>query len=691
MDWEDEEYGERRSDMEWEERGELDYERQLNLEKRRQDLQRQLALMDEEEEAAREKSDRKIKEVKKDKGEEQKLFIPVVHSKLHPEKSSVSPGDELSSVSSQSTPKKKKKKTEGELKKAKTKRKLSPSEKELKKRKSAKPVAESAETDIIDERRRKIPSELSPEAPKLPLARTQRQIEISEEEKPRGVKKKQSKIKTKDASGARSGTEAHTIPSDATVRRPQRSPPEKIIPRDKRSYSPEEQKAPVDKGRRRVALSSPEGSDSPALQYPREERSRGVTDSSDGSPRKSVGDIHVTVPHVEADYKLAGKGYDRRSRGQESPVISDRERELRPKTGKDVRRVEEERTPRRKVLASDQPPRSPSPAEIPLTGPITPPTEQRRQRSPPRGDRRGPQTPPGEPEFDNDGPKHVSNERAPPRRRGPYTPPHPTTPPVRGRTEKNREEFYEGRSKPVSHRDGMPRAKERDERDRYPKPRDEERGDEAPRGGRGHPIMDEELSRTRVRDEEPGRGRNRDDRQEDYHQRGRAKDDRADEFPRVRDREPERGEDHHRVGHEDPRSDEFSRRKPEGDDEFLRRRDERDDELSRVRNRDLEREDERQRRKDEHQRGRARDEPEEDFQRSRGRDVPRRQVEGGDERYWEAPRGERDFRDGQFAGRDKRRPDIPRQEFPDIRYFDYDCGLFLKQVFLSSFCELQVV
>ena len=50
-------------------------------------------------------------------------------------------------------------------------------------------------------------------------------------------------------------------------------------------------------------MSSPEGSDSPALQYAREERSRRVTDSSDGSPRKSVGDIHVTIPQVEVDYK----------------------------------------------------------------------------------------------------------------------------------------------------------------------------------------------------------------------------------------------------------------------------------------------------------------------------------------------------------------------------------------------------
>ena len=68
----------------------------------------------------------------------------------------------------------------------------------------------------------------------MPSARTQRQIEISGEEKPRGVKKKQSKIKTKDTSVVRTGAEARSIPSDAVVRRPQRSPPEKNVPRDKK-------------------------------------------------------------------------------------------------------------------------------------------------------------------------------------------------------------------------------------------------------------------------------------------------------------------------------------------------------------------------------------------------------------------------------------------------------------------------
>ena len=122
--WGDDDSEEERNEtLDWEERGELDFERQLNLEKRRQDLQRQLALMDEEE-AAREKAERKIREPKKDREEEAKPVVPVVHSKLHPEKSSVSPGDEFSPVSSQSTPKKKKKKVDGEAKKVKTKRKL---------------------------------------------------------------------------------------------------------------------------------------------------------------------------------------------------------------------------------------------------------------------------------------------------------------------------------------------------------------------------------------------------------------------------------------------------------------------------------------------------------------------------------------------------------------------------------------
>ncbi|KAJ7378011.1 hypothetical protein OS493_025327 [Desmophyllum pertusum] len=139
--------------MDWEERGEMDFERQLNLEKRRQDLQRQLALMDEEE-AARDKTERKVKDVKKERDEEPKLVIPVVHSKLHPEKSSVSPGDEFSPVSSQSTPKKKKKKLDGEPKKVKTKRKVSPTTKELKKRKGVKPVAEGLESGLMEERAR---------------------------------------------------------------------------------------------------------------------------------------------------------------------------------------------------------------------------------------------------------------------------------------------------------------------------------------------------------------------------------------------------------------------------------------------------------------------------------------------------------------------------------------------------------
>lgn len=667
-DWGDEEFDEGRSDLEWEERGELDFERQLNLEKRRQDLQRQLALMDEEE-AAREKAERKGKEIKKEKEEDHKPVIPVVHSKLHPEKSSISPRGEVSPVSSQSTPKKKKKKTEGESKKAKMKRKLSPSGKELKKRKSARPAAVGTESDTMEERTRK---ESSPETSNLMSSRTQRQIEISSEEKPRGIKKKQVKSKSKENRITKTAEEARAILLDPMTRRPQQSLPEENIQRDRRSYSPEEQRAHVEKVRRRAAVPSPEGSDSLASQNPRGERSRRVTDSSDSSPRKPVGDVQDTRPPVEVDYKMTAKGYDKRYRVQESPSTPE---SFRTTLGKETRHLDEERTARRKVVVDDQPPppRSPSPEDIPQPGPVTPPPEQRRHRTPPRGDRRGPQTPPGEPDFDNDLPKHVTNERVPPRRRGPYTPPPPpppppppTTPPVRSRTEKDRDEFYEGR--PVSYRDVGPRTKGRDERDtRHPKVRDEERDDDLSRGSRGHPAMEEDVPRNRMREEEPGRGRKRDDRQEDHHQRGRAKDDRADDFQRVRDREPERSDDHHRGRPEDPRADEFSRRKPEGDDEYYRRRDERDDDHSRARNRELEREDERQRRKDEHPRGRPRDDHEDEQQRPRDRgDVSRRQFEGGDERYWEAPRGERDSREGQFAGRDRRRPDIQRQEFPDI-------------------------
>lgn len=662
-DWGEEDYDEGRSDLDWEERGELDYERQLNLEKRRQDLQRQLALMDEEE-ALREKAERKVKEPKKEKGEEQKPVIPVVHSKLHPEKSSVSPGDEFSPVSSQSTPKKKKKKNDGESKKVKTKHKVSPLEKELKKRKSMKPTADGLEPDTAEERTRKV-SELSPEVSKLTAARIQQEMEVGGEDKLRGTKKKPLKTKVKEGHLSKSSEESRGISSEIPSRRPQQSSPVEEVPRDKKSYSPEEERAPFENVRRRTALSSPEGSDSPAL-YPRDDRNRMVTDSSDGSPRKPVRTVLAGGVPSAADYKMKAKGYDKRYREQESPSTPEHSRRT---VVKEPRQAEEGRAERRKNIVDEQPPHSPSPEDIHQRGPVTPPEEHRRHRSPPRGDKRGPQTPPGEPEFDDDGPRHVANDRGLPRRRGPYTPPPPATPPVRSRVEKSREEFYEGRSDSVPYRDEMPRTKERGEREtRYSKSRDEDRGDAVSRGGRGQPPIADDLPRNRGRDEELVRARNRDDRQDDYHQRGRPKDDRADDFHRVREREPERSDDHHRSRLEDPRGDEFSRRKPEGDDEYLRRRDERDDDHLRTRNREPEKEDERLRRReerhDEHQRGRV---TEDEMQRSRARDVPRRQFESVEERHWEAPRGDRESREIPYAERDRRRPDMPRQDFPDNR------------------------
>ena len=656
-DWGDDDYEEGRNELDWEERGELDFERQLILEKRRQDLQRQLALMDEEE-AARETAERKVKEPKKDREEEHKPAIPVVHSKLHPEKSSVSPGDEFSPVSSQSTPKKKKKKTDGELKKVKSKRKLSPSAKEFKKRKGVKATPEGLEGDAVEERTRKI-TELTPETSKMNIPREQSEFQVVVEDKSRAVKKKQLKTKLKESHVLKSSEDAYASPSDLSGRRTQRTIPAEEIPRDKRSFSPEEQRLPMEKVRRRTALSSPESPGSPAMRYSSEDRNRRVTDPSDGSPRKPVRDIHGAGPPRESDLKSKAKGYDKSYRTEDSPGTPEHGRRA---VVKDQRHVEEGRVERRKIVVDEPPQHSPSPEDIPSRGPITPPEEQRRRRTPPREDRRGPRTPPGEPEYDNDTLKHSTSERGLPRRRGPYTPPPPTTPPVRTRVEKKREEICEGRPESVPYREDLPRSKERGEREtRYPKPRIEEGGDELSRGGRSHPPTDEDFPKSRVRDVELGRGRHRDDRQEDFYQRGRPKDDRADEFHRPREHEPERS----RL--EDPRGDEFPRRKAEGDDEYLRRRDERDDDHLRGRNREPEKDDERQRRRDErsdeHQRGRVRDDHEDELQRPRGRDIPRRQFEG-DDRHWEG-RGDRDSREGQVADRDRRRTDIPRQDIHD--------------------------
>ena len=622
-----------------------------------------------EEDAAREKAERKVKDVKKDRDEELKPVIPVVHSKLHPEKSSVSPGDEFSPVSSQSTPKKKKKKAEGEAKKLKTKRKMSPSGKELKKRKGVKSVTEGLESGVMEERPPKM-SELSPERSKVTTVRTQPEFGATVEERSRVTKKKQVKSKQKESQLTKSSGDTYLSPSGPTGYEPPRSPPREEILRDKRSFSPEEQRAPVEKLRRRTALSSPEGSDSPAPRYPSESRTRRITDPSEGSPRKNVREVHIGDPAGEAEYKVKAKGYEKRYRAEGSPGTPEHGR--RAVEVKDTRHVEEGRTERRKKIVDEEPPHSPSPEDIPMRDPITPPEEQRRHRTPPpRGDRRGPQTPPGEPDFD-DASKQGTSDRAPPRRRGPYTPPPPVIHPVRTRDERNREEFQEGRSEPVPYRNEVsaPRSKERTERDtRYSRQRGDEGVDDLSRGGRSHPQADEDYPRSRVRDEELGRVRHRNDRQDDYHQRSRPKDDRADDFHRVRDREPERSDDHHRSRAEEPRGGEPPRRKPEADDEYLRRRDDRDDDHLRARNREVEKDDERSRRRDdrsdEHQRGRVRDEHEDEIQRPRGgRDFPRRPFEGGDERHWEG-RGERDAREVQFGDRDRRRPDMPRQDIPD--------------------------
>jgi hypothetical protein len=116
----------------WEEQGELDYDRQLELERRRQDLQRQLALMDEED-AAASTEETSWKGIEK---EEEQRKVPIVHSRLHPEPSATPPDD--GAVPQQTITKKKKKKkldSEGEGTKIKKKKEASPRKKDETKRK----------------------------------------------------------------------------------------------------------------------------------------------------------------------------------------------------------------------------------------------------------------------------------------------------------------------------------------------------------------------------------------------------------------------------------------------------------------------------------------------------------------------------------------------------------------------------
>ena len=642
-DWGYDEFEEERRDLDWEEQGELDYERQMMLEKRRQDLRRQLALMDEEE-AAIEKAERKVRDVKKEREDEPRA-VPVVHSKLHPDKASVSPGDEPSPVSSQSTPKKKKKKSNGEAKKLKLKRKSSPSSKESKKRKRGylPPEEFGEDTEAGNENLRRA-SDLTSEKLKVKGPQVQLNVEMEALVKPRVAKKKEMKAKAKESRSAKASENIiPSPPSEERVRVVPRTPPEQTLLREKWSYSPETERLPAERVRRRAVLSSPEGHDSPTVQPVSEDRARRVTTPFEDSSQKIPRDVR-DVANVQHSNK--GKIHDKRYGIEGSPGTP---------LAQVPRYFEEGKVEKRR-----KPPRSPSPEDISPRDAATSPEEHRRQRTPPQGDRRGPQTPPGEPDFDEEPVEHTADSRRDVRRRkGPYTPPPPPGEQIRPKVESSRD-FRESRSEPVRYReppDG-PRIKERDEREtRYQKPRSEDKLGDFPRGDREHPQLEDEYARNRTRD-----------RDEEYH-RGRPKDDRGDDSYRTRDREPERGSDHHRSRAEEFRGDEHQRRKADGSDEFFRRRDERDDDHLRGRNREPEKVDERQRRRedrpDEYQRNRGREEHDDDLQRSRVRDYPsRRQVEVSDDRYWDR-RGERESREPPYGDRDRRRQDLPRQDIPD--------------------------
>lgn len=138
----------------WEETGDLDFERQLELERRRQDLQRQLALMDEEDAAA---SSSEPEWKGKEKEEDQRK-IPIIHSKLHPNPSPSTPDAE---TPPQIVKKKKKKRLDGEGKKVKVKKDgASPRKKEEPKQKFCDTTVESGPTKQDTPVKKKKPIEL---------------------------------------------------------------------------------------------------------------------------------------------------------------------------------------------------------------------------------------------------------------------------------------------------------------------------------------------------------------------------------------------------------------------------------------------------------------------------------------------------------------------------------------------------
>lgn len=627
-EWEEPEYEAEdrgnKSDLDWEDQGELDFERQLALEKRRQDLQRQLAQMDEEE-AAQEKTEIDVRDVKKDR--EEQRSVPVVHSRLHPESASSSPPDEPSSASSQSTPKKKKKKVDPDAKKGK-----SPFSKERKRK------LPRAVPDLLEPKAREVSetSLMKVKSKKLHLPpQDDEEIHFSE---PRTADRDSKKIlksheKSKEGRGESHDQYRSPLPPSEEVMR--RDDAREMKERTAHGFDDSRDRA--DRTRRRVSPS--EEHDIHSHRDHGEERTRRSREGPGDIPRRA---LREGADESHKHRKDKDEGLRKQERLSSPAEVRRKEDHEEVRHGEEIQ--PEGRGRRRHMEGGSRlsGPRTPSPEHSPTRGPRTPPPDapedrhyhaqdSRKPHTPPKTTRHGPRTPPGEPSFE--GERHPRDEgrsrggQSPPRhQRGPRTPPDSErflSPTLRDsdRPRRTKDESEEFREEHVTFdREGAHHKKGRE-------------GGE--RRGEVHKVRPggvEDFPRDRARGEVDLEYQRRRTREADEHQKTRTHDGRIREEPRDVERRHDEREDAHQRAR--PRAE-------PRDDDHQRRRDERDDEFSR---------------------GRGREEREGEHGRGRVRDVPRRQFEGNSDRRWD--------------GRERDNRDIPQLD---------RCVTFTRLVFYGAF------
>lgn len=484
----------------WEDPSDLDFERQLELERRRQDLQRQLALMDEEDAAA------SAEETEWKGKEDEKRKVPIIHSKLHPDPSPSTTGGE---TPTQTVKKKKKKKLDSEGKKTKVKKEASPRIKQDTKRK----VSSSIDEEEISKKEEAI-GKIKVKKTAGEYVGSSDDADLSEHQPVERATRKVSR---------------HIVQARSMERNdsPTRSrPDERKRPEDDQIRHKREQTTPI-KDRRKVELSSDEQRDESHLRRPR---------------------------NTSQDYYPADEQDDENRKVR--PRVSGGKRHSEGKHVEDV--LSEERGRRREVedRMSSRGPRTPSPPPHPKDDRYY--YDEQQEKKLPRGP---PRSPPREPTREESVYRKDSRGRPEdPHVRGPQTPSDdearfsPSLAQGEGRVTR-----YAERDKPPPRRENRERVPISDQVDqRYPdkggridsdfekrKPREEEfRGRRPPDYPR---TKDDEHPKHRGRDDNYPRNtqdeefaRHRDQREEikgDY-QKGKYRDERAEVFPaRPRGRE----------------------------------------------------------------------------------------------------------------------------------------------------------